>query len=124
MIAKYEERKWGTATIIVNNRFYCGKILRIKKGFRTSLQYHKIKDETLYVQTGCILMEYEKNHKMYQMQMYPGEIIRIRPHELHRFTGLCDSEIFEVSTQHLDDDKHQMEEGGRVPDESIVNCLR
>jgi len=113
-----EPRKWGTAEIIENNELYCGKILKIKKGYRMSLQYHNLKDETLFVRVGKILVEYERDytHKIYKETLCPGEKVRIKPKRLHRVTGINDSEIIEVSTHSEDDDKHQIEEGGKVPE--------
>jgi mannose-6-phosphate isomerase-like protein (cupin superfamily) len=116
--ATIEQRKWGTAEIIENNELYCGKILKIKKGYRMSLQYHKLKDETLYVLTGQILVEYEKEftHKIYKEVLRPGERIRISPLRLHRVTGLTDADIIVVSTQSEDNDSYHIEDGGKVPE--------
>jgi len=83
-----------------------------------SLQFHKLKDETLYVLTGQILVEFEKEftHKIYKEVLHPGEKVRIMPLRLHRVTGLTDADILEVSTHSEDDDTHQVEEGGKVPE--------
>jgi mannose-6-phosphate isomerase-like protein (cupin superfamily) len=113
-----EQRKWGSAIIIENNELYCGKILKIKKGYRMSLQYHKLKDETLYVLTGQILVEYEKEftHKIYKETLHPGEKVRIKPLRIHRVTGLTDADIMEISTHSEDSDSYHIEDGGKVPE--------
>jgi len=123
MSTKWETRKWGTALTIENNNLYCGKILKIKKGFRMSLQYHKLKDETLYVLTGKILVEYERDKTVFVETFRPGESIRIKPGEKHRVTGLTDSDIIEISTHHEDWDSYHIEDGGMVPSESSTNCI-
>lgn len=123
MISKYEQRKWGTALTIENNNLYCGKILKIKKGYRMSLQYHKLKDETLYVLTGKILVEYERGEMAFIETLYPGETVRIKPGEKHRVTGITDSDIIEISTHHDDLDTYKIEDGGMVPSESSTNCI-
>lgn len=57
-IIKWVPKGWGGEKWIVNNDMYCGKILHIVKGHKLSLHYHKIKDETFYVQDGNILLGY------------------------------------------------------------------
>lgn len=116
MSCELEPRKWGTAEIIENNELYCGKILRIKKGYRMSLQYHKLKDETLYVLSGKILVEYEKDftHKIYKETLVKGDKVRIKPLRVHRVTGIENSDIMEISTQSFDEDSYHIEDGGKV----------
>lgn len=49
---------WGGEEILVNNNLYCGKILHVMQGKKCSWHYHKIKNETFYVQKGRIRLEY------------------------------------------------------------------
>ena len=51
---------WGFEKWIVNNEKYCGKILYIVKDRKCSWHYHKIKDETFYVQSGKIILYHSK----------------------------------------------------------------
>ena len=46
------EKGWGYELWIVNNNLYCGKILHFNKGKKCSWHYHKVKQETFYVQKG------------------------------------------------------------------------
>ena len=43
------EKPWGFEKRWAVNDKYVGKILHINQGHRLSLQYHRIKDETIYV---------------------------------------------------------------------------
>jgi len=86
---KVVQKEWGEERWIVN-RDYCGKLLILRKGHRCSLHYHKVKDETFYVNEGRVLMECDRN----AMVMKPGDALLIEPNTKHRFTGLEDSEIF------------------------------
>jgi len=54
---KTVDKDWGRELWIVNNDKYCGKILELNKGYRCSIHYHKIKDETFYILEGRVLME-------------------------------------------------------------------
>ena len=52
------EKGWGHELWIVNNNLYCGKILHFNKGKKCSWHYHKIKQETFYVQKGKLKIWY------------------------------------------------------------------
>ncbi|MEK7612543.1 MAG: PfkB family carbohydrate kinase [Patescibacteria group bacterium] len=93
---------WGEEHWIVNKQ-YCGKKLILKKNFQCSIHSHKEKDETFYVQSGLVRMEV--NNKVHVMK--PGDSITILPNTPHRFTGLEDSEIFEFSTTHKEEDSYR-----------------
>jgi len=49
---------WGFEKWIVNNEKYCGKLLYFIKDRKCSWHYHKIKDETFYIQSGKLLLYY------------------------------------------------------------------
>ena len=49
---------WGFEKWIVNTEEYCGKLLYFAKGKKCSWHYHKLKDETFYIQSGKILLKY------------------------------------------------------------------
>ena len=53
---KHVPKGWGYEKWIVNTEEYCGKLLFFNKGKRCSWHYHKIKDETFYLQSGSILL--------------------------------------------------------------------
>ena len=101
---------WGAEIWIANNSLYCGKKLLLKKGFQCSIHHHKIKDETFYIESGKVLMEYEDA----PFKMLPGDSLRILPGVRHRFTGLEDSVIFEFSTQHFESDSYRDTKSGPV----------
>ena len=109
------EKVWGKEIVIVN-REYCGKILKLKKGFRCSLHYHKKKDETFYILTGKVLIEIVGNFGAPDTEhvMLPGGSINIAPYIQHRFTGLEDSEIIEFSTHHEDSDSYRLTKSGKA----------
>ena len=46
------EKPWGYELIWAETKDYVGKILHIKKGHQLSLQYHKVKEETMYLSSG------------------------------------------------------------------------
>lgn len=110
MSIKRVEKVWGEEIWIANSPLYCGKLLNVKKDFQCSYHWHPIKDETFYLLSGLIWLELNGDMRL----MYPGDVVHIRPGAKHRFTGIEDSVIIEVSTQHSDDDVRRSEESGPV----------
>jgi mannose-6-phosphate isomerase-like protein (cupin superfamily) len=104
------EKIWGVEVWLANTELYCGKILILKEGYRCSFHYHKKKDEVFYIYKGHILIEVGKE----KFEMKGGSAIRINPGELHRFTGLCDTIIIEISTQHFEEDSYRITESEKV----------
>lgn len=58
---KFVSKSWGYEDWIVNNDKYCGKVLFFKKDKSCSLHYHKLKEETFYVQSGKLFVYYYNN---------------------------------------------------------------
>ena len=106
----YHGKVWGHEVWLVNNELYCGKILYLKKGYRCGMHYHEKKDETFYVLKGHILMEL--NDETFTMSS--GSAIRVFPGDKHRFTGITDAEILEISTQHFEDDSYRLTKSEKV----------
>ncbi|MDD5254073.1 MAG: cupin domain-containing protein [Candidatus Nanoarchaeia archaeon] len=112
MDIKEVPKGWGKELWIVNNELYCGKKLVLEKGKQCSLHFHIKKDETFYIQSGKVKMEITHNDgKKETLIMNPGDKLHITPGLIHRFYGLEDSEIFEFSTQHFDEDSYRVEKG-------------
>jgi mannose-6-phosphate isomerase-like protein (cupin superfamily) len=103
------DKVWGKEEIVVNINQYCLKFLHLRRGYQCSLHHHKIKDETFYISKGSVLMEYAfpNDPEIKEKVMGVGDDIRIKPFMKHRFTGLEDSVIIEISTQHLDGDSYR-----------------
>ena len=98
------EKPWGRELIWAHTDRYVGKILHVKKGESLSLQYHRVKDETIMLLSGRLLFEhYEDGHAPTHTELPPRQPFHITPGLRHRMTALEDSDIVEVSTPELDD---------------------
>ena len=116
--AKKIEKPWGYELIFAHTPKYAGKLIFVTGGHRLSLQYHKKKDETLYVYQGKAVIEIgEDEGRMVQLEVSKGDRVRIRPLTRHRFTAMEDTTVFEVSTPELDDVKRLADDYGRVSSE-------
>ncbi len=113
-LINFVTKAWGHEEWIANNSKYCGKKLVLKKGFRCSMHKHNIKDETFYIQSGKVLMEFEYNGVFGKKVLTSGDVMHIKIGMWHRFTGLQDSEIFEFSTFHMEEDSIRREASGKI----------
>jgi quercetin dioxygenase-like cupin family protein len=100
-------KSWGYEHWIVNNEEYCGKILFIEKGNQSSWHYHLLKHETLYVQSGKLLIKYNDNDNLEQAKeiiLNQGERMVVYRGLRHRLIALEPTQIIEFSSQHFDTD--------------------
>jgi mannose-6-phosphate isomerase len=100
---KRVEKPWGYELHWAQTDRYVGKLIHVNAGHALSLQYHNIKDETIYLHSGRLLFEIQENGALTKREMRPGERVHITPTTVHRMTAIEDSDIFEVSTPELDD---------------------
>ena len=110
---------WGEEHWIVNKE-YCGKKLILKQGYRCSIHYHKIKDETFYLVSGKVLMEVNGIQRV----LVPGDKQYIAPGDKHRFTGLEESVMMEFSSHHREDDSYRDAPSGKVPEYEFQAILQ
>ena len=97
------EKPWGYEIHWARTDRYVGKILHINAGHALSLQYHNVKDETVYVQSGKLLYEIEIDGQLTAREMLPGDSIHVTPKTVHRMTAIEDTDVLEASTPELDD---------------------
>tara|TARA_R100000008_G_scaffold74759_1_gene53689 strand:- start:134 stop:490 length:357 start_codon:yes stop_codon:yes gene_type:complete len=104
------DKPWGHEVRWAVNDKYLGKLLYINKGHRLSLQYHREKDETIYVLKGSLLLEMGPHHEYVDTEtglrvtLREGESQRIRPGLIHRYCAdKGDVILIEVSTPEIND---------------------
>ena len=99
------DKPWGYELIWALSDVYCGKVLFVKAGAALSLQFHREKDESWYVQSGRAKLELgEAGEAVLRQEVVgPGAAFRYRPGTVHRVTAIEDPTILEVSTPQLDD---------------------
>ena len=96
-------KPWGHETIWASTDQYVGKILHIKAGEALSVQYHKIKDETIYLLSGQLIYRIWENDQAKNVDLKIGQAFRITPGTVHQMEAVTDCDVLEVSTPHLDD---------------------
>lgn len=115
MKINYISKGWGYEKVLDNRREYCGKILHINKDKRCSLHYHKDKQETFFVLSGKIKLDFcddcFEDTTIKTIILQKDDVFFVPCYMSHRFTALEDSEIIEISTHHEDKDSYRIEKG-------------
>jgi len=94
----------GEEIIFALNNNYCGKLLNINQGHRLSLQYHKKKDETLYLaKRQDQAYQRQKPTRIEDQGTTRGSSFHLPPGTIHRMEALIKSQLIEVSTPQLTD---------------------
>ena len=97
------DKPWGYELHWAKTERYVGKLIHINKGHALSLQYHNLKDETIFLASGRLLFEMEIDGKLVAREMSPGESVHVTPKTVHRMTAIEDVDVYEVSTPELHD---------------------
>ena len=99
---KIVEKPWGFENIWAETDDYVAKMLHIEPKQRLSLQYHQIKEETVYVLEGTLLNWTDEDGEPDEYP--PGSVFHVVPNQVHRFgAGNELVRLMEVSTPHLND---------------------
>lgn len=109
------EKPWGHELWISGSSHpsYAFKQIFVKKGTKTSLQYHNIKRETNVLMDGACLLHFKKNNQVDNNNVKPEDIgntelksvsvINVFPSILHRLEAITDITLYETSTPYVDD---------------------
>lgn len=108
------DKPWGYELIWAKTDRYVGKVLHIEPGHLLSLQYHKEKDESIYVLRGEIILRLQQGDTLIERRMAEGEAFHIRPRMIHQFEAVVASDLLEASTPEIDDVVRLQDRYGRV----------
>ena len=98
------DKPWGHELIWAKTEQYVGKILHIRAGEALSLQYHRVKDETIMLLRGRMqLVYFADGEPPRSRDLVAHEPFHITPGLRHRMIAIEDTEVLEVSTPELDD---------------------
>ncbi|MEO8707379.1 MAG: cupin [Kofleriaceae bacterium] len=115
-MSRVVDKPWGHELIWATTDRYVGKILHIRAGEALSLQYHRVKDETIMLLSGRMqLVHFADGEEPRSRVLEPREPFHITPGLRHRMIALEDTDVLEVSTGELDDVVRLEDRYGRVP---------
>ncbi len=109
-------KPWGFELIWGQTEEYVGKVLHINAGESLSLQYHEVKDETIFLYSGQMRFWAGSSlETLEEVTLVEGEAFRVVPGTIHRMQAVTDCDVMEASTNHLDDVVRMDDRYGRVP---------
>ena len=111
---KFVPKGWGFEKWLVNKEQYCGKLLFLAKGKKCSWHYHNVKDETFYIHKGMIELFYSFGDNIEiadKIFLSEGDTFHIPVGMRHQMFAHKDTELFEFSTQHFDEDSNRIISG-------------
>ena len=102
------DKVWGHELWVYNDEEYCGKLLVFEEAYsKFSMHYHIIKKESWYVQEGQFKFDWidTEDATLQTTILDVGDSVTIERGQPHQLTALKpNSIVFEVSTQHFDED--------------------
>lgn len=102
---KMGKREWGYETLLaLIPKKISLKILKIKKGKKGGLQYHRKKNECGHVLSGKLLIKYDNGKgKLAERICKRGDNFHFPPFAVHQEKALTDCTIIEASTPYFND---------------------
>ena len=105
----------GYKNFIIATHYLGNKITNyFNKGKKCSWHFHKIKQETFYLQKGKIKVWFGHDDdikKAKEIIIEPGQSFEVPIGLRHQILGLEDSDMFEFSTTHSETDSHRITKG-------------
>ncbi len=98
------DKPWGYELIWAHTDRYVGKVLHVNAGHVLSLQYHNLKDETMHVLSGELILRTANADGTLEARPFrAGESVHIPAKLIHQIEAVVDSDVLEASTPELDD---------------------
>ena len=97
------EKPWGYELVWARTERYAAKILHVNTGQVLSCQYHHVKDETMHVLHGELILRLGQGADLVERRFTQGESVHIAPGVIHQIEAIVDTDVLEVSTPELDD---------------------
>ena len=107
------EKPWGREIILRQTADYVVKTLCVRAGCRLSLQYHRVKSESMQIRSGHATLQIHRNGIVTEHNL--EQSVEVEPGTVHRLVALDDCEVIEVSTPELDDIVRLEDDYRRVP---------
>tara|TARA_B100001939_G_scaffold46947_1_gene36439 strand:+ start:2341 stop:2715 length:375 start_codon:yes stop_codon:yes gene_type:complete len=109
---KRVDKVWGYELWVYNNEEYCGKLLVFDEAYsKFSMHYHIIKKESWYIQEGQFKFDWidTETATLHTNVLDVGDSVTIERGQPHQLTALKpNSIVFEVSTEHFDEDSYRI----------------
>ena len=120
---------WGSEIRWTALNLLHGKLLNIKKGLRTSLKYHQLKDEVLFLLEGKVeivhgcskTLEDPVKYALKKTILIPGQAMVIQAGSPYRIEALVESQIIEIGNRMADVPTRLLDDYERKLDDRTYN---
>jgi mannose-6-phosphate isomerase-like protein (cupin superfamily) len=117
-----ESKPWGETRVWHALSHIHGKLIHIRKGERTSLKYHNVKNEVFFVLSGKIKVSFGNEKTLENSEKHPFRMKVLRPMDVlyvqsecpYRLEALEDSQVIEVGDRVDDVPKRLEDDYGRA----------
>ena len=114
-MTKIIKKPWGKEELITHDKNYVLKKITMYKNCQCSLQFHEIKNETIYVLEGKLKVIYGKDlSSLNEIILNKNDSIEIKSLMVHRMFGEEHSVYLEASTSELEDVVRIEDDYGRL----------
>ena len=120
------KRSWGMEKLLVLiPKVLSLKLLKIKKGKKGGLQYHRKKNECGFILSGKLKVRFDNgNGVLREKTLKDGDCFHFPPGSVHQEEALTNCKIIEASSPHFNDrvrveSKYNLEMGGGLPTTKI-----
>ncbi len=97
-------KPWGQEELLEHNSRYVLKKLTMWAGHRCSIQYHEMKQETVYVLSGELVVYVGTSvETLTKRVLRSGDVLTLAPLQVHRMEAISDAVYLEASTPELED---------------------
>ena len=98
------KKPWGHEELLHQGYGYAVKKISLEASHRTSLHFHRVKHEHIYVLSGSMEVFIKTEHEERTVIMNAGDHLAINPSEIHQMAGvLSDCVYLESQTDDLED---------------------
>ena len=128
------EKPWGAEKTWTGFNGVHGKILYVNEGKRTSLKFHRLKAEVLYLMKGSVRVLFGNEssfedpgaHPLKEEVLCPGDTLLVQSHCPYRIIGLEDSEIIEIGNHRSDKPVRVLDDYGRASEDvdSLIEAVK
>jgi mannose-6-phosphate isomerase-like protein (cupin superfamily) len=119
--SRIEKKPWGECRVWDSGKGSHGKIIHIEEGHRTSLKYHKLKNEVFMVVSGVLRVDFgnsqtvtaPEKHPMQSRILREGDVLHVMTECPYRLTALEDCRIVEIGDRQDDEPVRIEDDYGR-----------
>lgn len=124
------KKPWGKETAWATNAgSIAGKILQLNKGHRTSLKFNVLKNETLFILQGSVIVTYadedfESHNTFRSAKLNPGDCLNVQSGCPYRLKAVENSVIVEIGDRTTGGVKRFHDDYGRELSVGAQNILK